>query len=315
MVNFATILYFVAATSGDFHINLQHVFALTSILGGFTSHMTKTITSILAIIALLLVPALPAEAGDASKPAFGGDFTFKKIKPPSNSTKKRINIQIEPAPPASKAPATKDTSDDTPHSDTTHGWFWNKISPDINATETGRFLDAVSALENAPKGEGIAAPSLDMLQSIASEHGAHILLETVNSKLSPAFILAVIAVESGGKIQAESSKGAKGLMQLIPDTATRFGVEDITDPAQNIRGGVAYLEWLMRKFNGDPILALAGYNAGENAVMSHRGVPPYSETRSYIPKVLAAWKAARGVCQTPPKFFSDGCVFRLKDAG
>ena len=107
---------------------------------------------------------------------------------------------------------------------------------------------------------------------------------------------------------AESGKGATGLMQLIPATADRFNV-DASVPAQNIQGGVTYLNWLLDKFGGDPILALAGYNAGENAVIAHNGVPPYAETRNYVPKVLAAWKVARGLCMTPPELFSDGCVF------
>ena len=66
---------------------------------------------------------------------------------------------------------------------------------------------------------------------------------------------------------------------------------------------------LMERFEGDPILALAGYNAGENSVTKHDGVPPYAETRDYVPKVLAAWTVARGLCLTPPQLVSDGCVF------
>ena len=65
----------------------------------------------------------------------------------------------------------------------------------------------------------------------------------------------------------------------------------------------------MEKFDSDPILVLAGYNAGENAVIKNNGVPPYAETRGYVPKVLAAWSVARGMCQTPPELFSDGCAF------
>jgi soluble lytic murein transglycosylase-like protein len=102
---------------------------------------------------------------------------------------------------------------------------------------------------------------------------------------------------------------------LIPATASRFGVGEITSPAQNIRGGVAYLDWLMRKFDGDPLMVLAAYNAGEGAVLANDGVPPYAETRDYVPKVLAAWQVAQGLCQTPPELLSDPCVFRqLKPA-
>ena len=105
-------------------------------------------------------------------------------------------------------------------------------------------------------------------------------------------VLAVMAVESAGRADAVSRAGAAGLMQLMPATAARFGVSDRLAPAESIRGGVAYLDWLMGRFGGDPILALAAYNAGEGAVDDNGGVPPYSETRAYVPKVLAAWTVA-----------------------
>ena len=73
-----------------------------------------------------------------------------------------------------------------------------------------------------------------------------------------------------------------GLMQLIPRTAKRFGVDDVWDPLQNIRGGMAYLRWLLDHFEGDVPLALAGYNAGEEAVRNYRGIPPYNETQRYV---------------------------------
>ena len=98
-------------------------------------------------------------------------------------------------------------------------------------------------------------------------------------------------------------------MQLMPDTAERFGVQDAFEPEDNIRGGVAYLDFLMKEFDHDPILVLAGYNAGEGAVKSHEGVPPFVETRDYVPKVLAAYAVARGLCKTPPELITDGCVF------
>ena len=98
-------------------------------------------------------------------------------------------------------------------------------------------------------------------------------------------------------------------MQLIPDTADRFGVTDSFEPAQNIAGGVKYLNWLMGQFDRDPMLVLAGYNAGEGSVRKHQGVPPFAETRDYIPKVLATFQLARGLCITPPELVTDGCVF------
>ena len=136
-------------------------------------------------------------------------------------------------------------------------------------------------------------------------------MATVGTDVSPALVLALISVESSGKANAESHKGAQGLMQLIPATAERFGIDDPTDPSQNIKGGVAYLAWLLNEFDRDPILALAGYNAGENAVKDNGGVPPYAETRAYVPKVLNAWRVAKGLCRTPPELVTDACVFNV----
>ncbi|MCP1170323.1 lytic transglycosylase domain-containing protein, partial [Limimaricola sp. ASW11-118] len=152
-------------------------------------------------------------------------------------------------------------------------------------------------------------PRLQPMQQIARLHGADIMRLTIGTKVSPALALAVISVESAGRTDAVSSAGAQGLMQLMPATAARFGVMDRRDAAENIRGGIAYLDWLLGHFKGDPILALAGYNAGEGSVRDNAGVPPYAETRAYVPKVLAAWSVARGLCLTPPVLMSDGCVF------
>jgi soluble lytic murein transglycosylase-like protein len=176
----------------------------------------------------------------------------------------------------------------------------------------GRLFQGLAALEAAPSGARLDGPPLQSLADIARVHGRDILRETVGKQVSPALVLAVISVESGGRATAESGAGAQGLMQLIPATAERFGVSDSFDAAQNIRGGVAYLDWLMGEFDGDPLLALAGYNAGEGAVRTHAGVPPYAETRAYVPKVLAAWKVARGLCLTPPELMTDGCVFAVQ---
>lgn len=98
-------------------------------------------------------------------------------------------------------------------------------------------------------------------------------------------VRAVIHAESAYNPLALSRAGAQGLMQLMPDTARRFGVSDTYDATQNIRGGVHYLSWLLKRFNGDLTLAAAGYNAGEGAVDRYGGVPPYSETQRYVKRV------------------------------
>ncbi len=106
-------------------------------------------------------------------------------------------------------------------------------------------------------------------------------------QLAPQLVLAVMATESNFDPLAVSPKNAQGLMQLIPDTASRFQVRKLSDPAQNIRGGMAYLRWLLAYFEGDVTLALAAYNAGERAVDRYRGVPPYAETRMYVRRILS----------------------------
>jgi len=105
-------------------------------------------------------------------------------------------------------------------------------------------------------------------------------------QLDPNLVLALIETESGFNPKALSPKQAQGLMQLIPATASRFGVEDVWDPEQNLNGGMAYLRWLLDHFDGDVELALAGYNAGEKAVERHGGIPPYEETQDYVKRII-----------------------------
>jgi soluble lytic murein transglycosylase-like protein len=105
-------------------------------------------------------------------------------------------------------------------------------------------------------------------------------------RLSPRLVLAVIRAESNFDAQALSPKNAQGLMQLIPDTAARFNVRKPFDPVQNIRGGMAYLRWLLAYYQGDVTLVAAAYNAGEKAVDRYRGIPPYAETRDYVKRIL-----------------------------
>ena len=106
-------------------------------------------------------------------------------------------------------------------------------------------------------------------------------------RVDAALLHAVISAESGYNPTAVSRKGAVGLMQLMPETARRYGVENSFDPAQNIRGGAQYISYLLQLFNNNLELALAAYNAGENAVIRYGySIPPYRETLGYIPKVL-----------------------------
>lgn len=263
-----------------------------------------------AVLCAALLLAAPAVAQDTES---FPDFTFKRVKPPeAGSTGRRITVQIEPQPVAVARPsAPAGTEPDAAEAIGRYSWFWKTISPLLDDSGPGRLEPALIHIANAGSGQQIAAPRLTDLLGIARTHRSELLLNTVGTRVSPALVLAVIAVESSGRADAVSSAGAVGLMQLIPATADRFGVADSLNAGQNIKGGVAYLDWLLKEFGGDPILALAGYNAGENAVKRHGGVPPYAETRDYVPKVLAAFAVARNLCQTPPMLISDGCVFNL----
>jgi soluble lytic murein transglycosylase-like protein len=120
-----------------------------------------------------------------------------------------------------------------------------------------------------------------LIKSAARTHAVH-----------AALIRAVILVESGFNPRAVSKRGAVGLMQLLPETAKRYGVSDIYDPEQNIRAGTHYLSDLMARFGSDLNLTLAAYNAGENAVDRYGGqIPPFKETQKYVPNVLRIYRA------------------------
>ncbi|MFA9440455.1 lytic transglycosylase domain-containing protein [Uliginosibacterium sp. sgz301328] len=109
-------------------------------------------------------------------------------------------------------------------------------------------------------------------------------------KINPRLALAVAVAESNLNLMARSDKGAQGIMQLMPDTATRFGVRKIYDPGQNIRGGLSYLRWLLSYYRGDVLLTVAAYNAGEGAVDRFKGIPPFMETVLYVKRITSFFK-------------------------
>ena len=281
-------------------------------------------------ILLQLAAALVVMPGLAFAEALSGagDFTFHMMSAADANVGKRIKVQIDPAEqarllaalpkvdpnPQHEAAAVPDKPlDPVAPAGASYDWFWNTVPVAQNAAD-GRFPLAMATLSQGPGGASVAAPRLQAMQGLAQSYGTEILKATVGTNVSPALVLAVMGIESGGDAAAVSSAGATGLMQLIPDTAKRFGVTDATDPAQSIKGGVAYLNFLMNTFNRDPIMVLAAYNAGEGAVTANGGVPPYAETRDYVPRVLAAWQVAQGLCLSPPELVSDPCVFRVVSA-
>jgi soluble lytic murein transglycosylase-like protein len=270
--------------------------------------MFRYIRSIVFVVCVT-VPAIVGAQSTA--PAPFPEFTFRRVTPPTaNSTAPRINIQIAPASsPLAASPMQVPAAVVTPAPQPSAMWFWSAVSA-TGIPSTARFHEALLLLDNAPEAARLGTARVADLQPIVQAHGAAILQATIGTQVSPALVLAIISVESGGRVDAQSGAGAQGLMQLIPATAARFDVIDSFDPTQNISGGVAYLDWLMAEFDGDPVLVLAAYNSGEGAVRLAQGVPNYPETRNYVPKVLATWQVARLMCLTPPELVWEGCVFQ-----
>jgi len=271
------------------------------------------------ICAAIIAGCLAGTTAFAEVERLQPDFTFKRTTVPSGGTGSRINVQIDPSAPR----LDPVLADPKPELAAISGvgairppvsslaWFWTTVPASIQDQGPARVQMAIARVNSPPDGKRVPAPRLQTLQNIASEHGLTILRETVGTQVSPALVLAVIAIESAGRRDAVSSAGATGLMQLMPATAERFGVADSMIAADNIKGGVAYLGWLLDHFEDDAVLALAGYNAGEGNVRRYEGVPPFAETRDYVPKVLAAWQVAKGLCVTPPELISDPCVFNV----
>lgn len=141
----------------------------------------------------------------------------------------------------------------------------------------------VAAVPEEDSAVAIMAPKeiMQLVQRLAPQYA-------VDSNL----VLALISVESAFNPSAQSPKKAQGLMQLIPETAERFGVKKVFNPDDNVKGGLAYLRWLLAFFQGDVSLVLAAYNAGEGAVEKYRGIPPYAETRDYVRKITSMYKKA-----------------------
>jgi soluble lytic murein transglycosylase-like protein len=146
-----------------------------------------------------------------------------------------------------------------------------------------KFLET---MYTADPNANVRTGSVPFLQEISEASSR----EGVDAKL----VEAVIAAESAFDPWAESHKGAQGLMQLMPDTANRFGVANVWDPRDNIAGGTAYLGKLIEMFSGNLHHVLAAYNAGEGAVTRHGGVPPYAETQQYVERVLAYYRSIGG---------------------
>lgn len=262
-------------------------------------------TLICAGLALILscFPESPAEAGflkNGVQPRKGD--RLQTLRPPRSGARKRIYAPGERAASPERSARRRGKQQ--------HAWFWKTYSTQATAASSARWSKAIETMDlRRKKGQGIVPT--DTLRTILATYGGQIRQAATRHGISETLILAVITVESRGQPGARSPKGAQGLMQLIPATAKRFGVTNAFDTGHNIRGGTAYLDWLLKEFRGDPLLALAGYNAGEGAVRKHGGVPPFKETRDYVVKVMDAVAAASTLCQTPPTSPRSRCTWRV----
>lgn len=159
--------------------------------------------------------------------------------------------------------------------------------------KTGSVTDGLATREPNPAATRLVMGSGTLLKGFSTGNAlvdSYILDSSRRYGIDPLLIYSQMHQESTFNARALSPKGASGLMQLMPATARRFGVTNIYDPKQNIEGGIKYMRWLLDTFNGDVVLALAGYNAGEGAVMKYGWqVPPYRETQEYVRRITSRY--------------------------
>lgn len=195
-----------------------------------------------------------------------------------------VTIQLPPPPPAPPAPKTRRVKRNGK-------WVTVPVRSSNNVKKTASVSDGLATRSMRPTrlmmGTGTNLRGFTTGNPL---HDALIVESSIRYRIDPLLIYAQMHQESSFKIKATSHKGASGLMQLMPATARRFGVTKIYDPKQNIEAGVKYMRWLLDYFDQDVVLALAGYNAGEGAVLKYgRNVPPYRETQEYVRRISARY--------------------------
>jgi len=232
--------------------------------------------------------------------------TFRLVKPPQKGAKKLITIQILPQGGIKPAPPKIDV----PAGDSLNAWFWDRISPDIAARSPGRFGKALAVVASSPADQRPHAASVSALSTMIAKYGTDILVATLGKKVSPALILTLAVLEPDSHAS---------ISRLITDTgATPVPSEKIilsgAGPSKTPDFAALANRFVtaMARDNNDPILALAAYQAGNDAVDTAQGVPANAASRSFVPRVLATFLSARALCATPPELYSDGCVFLSK---
>src|SRR5687768_6163392 len=206
-----------------------------------------------------------------------------------------VPVYLPPAPPMTKTVATKQRRG--------RGSKWKVAVEDKLVKKTAKTGWAVAVTDGLANRESVttfggsklamgSSSSLKGFTTGNPVHDSYIVDSSRRYNIDPLLIYAQMHQESSFKLRATSHKGASGLMQLMPATARRFGVTSIYDPRQNIDAGVRYMRWLLDTFRGDVVLALAGYNAGEGAVMKYGwNVPPYRETQEYVRRISSRYNS------------------------
>ncbi len=218
------------------------------------------------IATALLAGQLSASAADLAMMRNGSSIPFIRKEQIGNVTRLYITGGYMDVPTSEIASFDKDDSPEPPAT--------SQPEVQVQSAQTTPAVTAPTpvAATNSP----VTQADIDQVVREAS----------LRHQIDPDFVASVIKAESNFKPHAVSKKGAQGLMQLMPQTATQLGVKDAFDPKANVEAGTAHLSALLDQYNNDPIKALAAYNAGAHRVQQYHGVPPYQETRAYVAKIV-----------------------------
>lgn len=247
-------------------------------------------------------PAAPAAAGKVTEPGrVAGSPASVGGSAPATFMNTSAPVAAASAPAAAPAPARPASTPTTRH---VQGQLYSYVQdgvrhytsrpPARGSGATAMRTIAYSFIETCHACTPSPGVNFSNVRLNTEAYAAEVRAAAREFGVEEAIVRAVMHAESAFNPNALSRAGAQGLMQLMPATAQRFGVGNAFDPAENVRGGVEYLAWLLRRFNGDLTLAAAGYNAGEGAVDRHGGVPPFSETQRYVQRVNILSERYRG---------------------